>query len=475
MDYHQYEAPLPPVWNSRGSTLIPLTPPQCGGEWMQEAWAARTIQKLWRGHRARMERDNRLKAIIVFQKYYRSFISAAPKSSTDAGGVQTARKPRIMGSSSFLSHSTGVDFLPPPPPPATSDPLPPMPSIPPRNGSATATSFPPIPTTFTSPPFSLPLPPPPTNLPPMPSIPPRHGSMINFPPPPPPTSNTSPTIPPRPSPFKQQIPPPLSLSTPPIPSRTATPPPPPVYDAAPMPQQTTPTIPTTRIAPTPFKVGIKPPTKPQQFELPPPPPFTPAIPVRVSADNTLPPAPAPAPQSFTQTAPTKRPQGAPLFSASSHRRNTVVLEPEQVSFVLPPPPVYDAPPPLYAPRPEVMAKPKPTTPPLATPGAVLPAGKQMKLGWLQFSTPDGIKYYHNELLNRTTWNENDALEDATAPPSTPDIWVEYTTEDGRQYFHNRTNNVTVWSRPSSGFIALVGLSTFVDLNNCLKKLFPLLW
>ncbi|KAF2073347.1 hypothetical protein CYY_005338 [Polysphondylium violaceum] len=105
-------------------------------------------------------------------------------------------------------------------------------------------------------------------------------------------------------------------------------------------------------------------------------------------------------------------------------------------------------------------------PPINLPPVNAPT-KKLKPGWREFSTPEGKKYYHNKELDKTVWNESEAVEynnvpivnnhnnNNNIPPpvlnnnntTTKKIkpgWREFSTPEGKKYYHNQQLNKTVW-------------------------------
>lgn len=117
-------------------------------------------------------------------------------------------------------------------------------------------------------------------------------------------------------------------------------------------------------------------------------------------------------------------------------------------------PVTSAPPPVasyhsYAPAPVASI---PAAPVATTTRAPVPTQQQIDDAWTEHTAPNGAKYYHNPLLNESTYSKPEALVKKD-PPSIPARrqWQEYEDPStGKKYYSDGTT--TTWEKPAELFV-----------------------
>lgn len=78
--------------------------------------------------------------------------------------------------------------------------------------------------------------------------------------------------------------------------------------------------------------------------------------------------------------------------------------------------------------------------PFMAPGAAQPASV-----WSEHTTPDGKKYYYNNMTKQSVWEK--PADFYPNPTMNASPWKEYTTETGRSYYYNTVTKVTQWEMP----------------------------
>jgi pre-mRNA-processing factor 40 len=68
--------------------------------------------------------------------------------------------------------------------------------------------------------------------------------------------------------------------------------------------------------------------------------------------------------------------------------------------------------------------------------------------WKEHVTPEGRKYWYNNVTRQSTWEKPDDLLTPEEKAFKTSAWKEYTTPEGKKYYSNSQTKQTVWDMPS---------------------------
>lgn len=68
--------------------------------------------------------------------------------------------------------------------------------------------------------------------------------------------------------------------------------------------------------------------------------------------------------------------------------------------------------------------------------------------WKEHVTPEGRKYWYNNLTRQSTWEKPEDLLTPEEKILKGSSWKEYTTPEGKKYYSNIKTKETVWEIPA---------------------------
>ncbi|KAI9472345.1 MAG: hypothetical protein EXX96DRAFT_653476 [Benjaminiella poitrasii] len=68
--------------------------------------------------------------------------------------------------------------------------------------------------------------------------------------------------------------------------------------------------------------------------------------------------------------------------------------------------------------------------------------------WKEHTTPEGRKYWYNNITRQSTWEKPDELLTPEEKVWKESAWKEYTTPEGKKYYSNSNTKQTVWELPA---------------------------
>ncbi|OAC99165.1 hypothetical protein MUCCIDRAFT_148938, partial [Mucor lusitanicus CBS 277.49] len=67
--------------------------------------------------------------------------------------------------------------------------------------------------------------------------------------------------------------------------------------------------------------------------------------------------------------------------------------------------------------------------------------------WKEHTTPEGRKYWYNNVTRQSTWEKPDDLLTPEEKVFKGSNWKQYTTPEGKKYYSNSVTKQTVWEVP----------------------------
>ncbi|KAI7898550.1 uncharacterized protein BX663DRAFT_524529 [Cokeromyces recurvatus] len=94
--------------------------------------------------------------------------------------------------------------------------------------------------------------------------------------------------------------------------------------------------------------------------------------------------------------------------------------------------------------------------------------------WKEHTTPEGRKYWYNNITRQSTWEKPDELLTPEEKVWKESAWKEYTTPEGKKYYSNSKTKQTVWELPADLKEKLEKAKTAINEKASIKPVMPIL-